>query len=264
MRRSTTTFWALGTAVLAVLVAAGAWFLAIDPVLAQAAEDRTATEDALARNDLLELEITKLQEQATHLDEYEAQLAALRQEIPATGDVSGLTTYLQSLADAAGVTVTVLEPGIPQELAVAAGVTTDSGTAAEDSSSDDTADDAAADDTATTDTAGADDGSAKGMYLIGVNITTVGTYDATRTFLTSLQTGNGRLFLVYGLDAQTQDDEGASGGRPATARGDVELAINGYAYLLPDSGTPAADDSAVDEGELPVPTDQPNPFLPVG
>lgn len=266
IRAAGTKTWVIGTAVLAVLLLAAAWLLAIDPVLAQAGEDREQAESARAQNDTLELEIARLKEQSTHLDEYRADLAALREQLPTTGDVSGLAEELQSLAEAAGVTVTTLAPGIPQ--AYVPPVTAPAADSATDQSAEGAAQTDGTGATDATATAGAatDTGTVSGLYTVPLTVTTVGSYQASQVFLRSLQTGSARLFLVSGVQAETQDDAGATGGRPATATGDLELTLTGSAFVLTDgTGATAAgtEGGTESEGTLPVPGDERNPFVPL-
>ncbi|MBD3777756.1 MAG: hypothetical protein IE923_00625 [Micrococcales bacterium] len=263
MRQASAKVWVGGTALLAVLVLVAAWFLLIDPVMAQAADDTTQAESQRQQNDLLELEIAKLKEQATHLEEYKAELADLRLQMPVTGDGASISRELQSLAEAAGVTITSVAPSQPQPFVAAAPAVSDSATAddtgATDGSTaaatDDPASDGAASDTTTSTTV-------SGFYTIPISVGSIGSYESTVAFLKALQTEASRLYLVSTINAVTQDASGASGGRPATNAGDIELSLSGYAFVLTDGALPVDPDA--DAGDLPVPGSQANPFAPVG
>ena len=263
MRQASAKMWIAGTVVLALLLLAGAWLLLIDPVVARAAEDTAAAEQQRQQNDLLEMELVKLAEEFTHLDEYKAELADLRLEMPVTGDGASISRELQDLATAAGVTITMVAPSTPQAFvpAAAAAPATDAGTTDEtaaDTSADGSA--AVADDAGTTGSAAP--AATAGLYTVPITISSIGSYDASVAFLRSVQTGASRLYLVSAINAQTQDEQGASGGRPATAAGDVELTITGYAYVLTDGSTPVPETDG--DAALPTPAGQPNPFAPVG
>lgn len=253
MRQASAKVWVGGTAALAVLLLAAAWFLAIDPVVARASTDTAAAQQQRDQNDLLELEIAKLEEQSTHLEEYRAELAALRTQLPPTSDPASIGRELDALATTAGLTLTALQPSVPEAFvpaaAAASGVTADSA-----------ASDGAAQGSVTTDSAAAAPTEAvAGFFRVPLSVTTVGSYEASVAFLRSVQESSSRLYLVSSISATTQDDQGASGGRPATVDGDVELVLTGAAFVLTD---PTAAPTEPAEEALPVPADQANPFLP--
>lgn len=262
MRQVSAKAWVTGTVVLAVLLLAAAWLLAVQPVTARAAEDTAQAEQQRQQNDLLELEIVKLREQATHLDEYQAELGTLREQMPTTGDGASISRELQSIATAAGVTIVTVQPSIPEPFVGAAPVPA---AAPADATA---ADGVAAADGATVDGATADGTQAaapsgvSGFYTVPISMTTVGSYDAAVAFLRAVQSEASRLYLVSSITATTQEDQGASGGRPATAAGDLELTITGYAYVLIDSAALPVDPTADDDTTLPTPSGQPNPFVP--
>lgn len=254
MRQVSAKMWIAGTVVLALLLLAGSWLLLIEPVMVRAAEDTASAEQQREQNDLLELELVKLADEFTRLDEYKAELADLRLEMPVTGDGASISRELQDLATAAGVTITMVAPSVPQVFVpaeAAAAAVTD--TATEDGTAVDGADDAVATTAPPAPT---------GLFTVPITISSVGSYDASVAFLRSVQTGASRLYLVSSINAQTQDEQGASGGRPATAAGDVELTITGYAYVLTDGTAPVPEEDA--DTALPTPAGQPNPFAPVG
>lgn len=259
MRQFSAKAWVGGTVLLSVLLLVAAWFLLIDPVVARAAEDTVAAEDQRQQNDLLELEIAKLKEEFVHLDEYKAELQDLRAQMPVTGDASSISRELNDLATGAGVVITSLQPSLPETFVSAAAA------AAAAAPATDAATTESADGEATADGAAAapapEDLSIPGFYQVPIAITSIGTYDASVSFLKSVQQSASRLYLVSSITATTQDDKGAEGGRPATTAGDVELAITGYAYVLSDLATQAPAEGT-DDATLPVPGGQANPFQP--
>jgi Tfp pilus assembly protein PilO len=250
------TTWVAGAAVAVVAILAAGWFLAISPTMASADESRAQTTVTQDRNTQLSRKVATLKDQFAHLDEYKTQLAALQVQLPQEADMSGFNTELQSLASSASVTATSMTVTTPQLFVPIGTKPTASTTAAPASDAAGTA--------STTSTSAAN---FSGLYAVPVSITTVGTYDATLTFLDSLQRTSSRLFLVGSLDATTQPNAGASNGRPATSAGDLETVTTGFAYVLhdaagaapaPTSATPAPTPTA-----LPAPSSQRNPFIPV-
>lgn len=264
MASTKTTAWVGGTAVLALAIAAGAWFVAISPTLSDAADQRQAAADQRDHNTLLETQIAQLKEQYTHLDEFRAELAAIRTQVPEGGDLAELTRELQQVAAAAGVTVTVDAPGTPSAYvapAPAAAATPEpSATESTDSSS-------VTDETDTSSSSSSSSASdvIDGLYQIPLSLTSIGTYDQTVSFLDQLQQSMPRLFVVNNLNATSLEESGAGGGRPATNAGDLEIVITGYVLTLQDSSSTEAPapDATTTPTPLPVPGDQKNPFQPV-
>jgi Tfp pilus assembly protein PilO len=252
--------WVVGTAVLAVLLLAAAWLLAIQPVVARASEDTAQAVQQRDQNGLLELEIASLKEQFTHLDEYVAELDALRLQMPVDGDGASISRELQSLADQAGVTIVSVAPSLPQAFVPAEAAPAPVADAAVAEGGSDTAStdgDVTADATAAAPATVA----LPGFYAVPITLSSVGTYDSSVAFLRAVQSQASRLYLVSSINAVTQETEGANGGRPATNAGDLELTMTGYAFVLADT---AAATETTDERTLPVPSSQANPFAPAG
>jgi Tfp pilus assembly protein PilO len=259
-RQLSAKVWIGGTAFVAVLLLVAAWFLVISPVTARAAEDQMAADSQHEQNDLMELEIAKLAEQFTQLDTFRARLAELRLQMPVTGDGASISRELESLAAAAGVTITALAPSVPQVFvpAVAPDATTDAAApAAEPADAGQGADAEGVDGTAG---ASADPVGIAGFYAIPISLTSVGSYESSVAFLRSVQVDASRLYLVSSINAVTQDAAGASAGRPATNAGDVEITMTGFAYILTDASMPVPDLTEV--APLPVPSGETNPFQP--
>lgn len=251
MRQASAKFWIGGTAFVAVLLLVAAWFLAVEPVVARAAEDTASAEQQRQQNDLLQMEIVKLAEEFTHLEEYKAELAALRVQLPADADQSGMSRELQILAESSGITLVTLSPSVPEPVVAAAAPAPAETPVAEADATD--GNEVAAE-------AAPTPAQASGFYAIPISMSTIGSYDATVTFLRSLQEGASRLYLVSSIGATTQEASGASGGRPATAEGDLALAISGFAFVLLDQT--AVPEEPVGDGALPVPGGEVNPFQP--
>ncbi|WP_149204839.1 hypothetical protein [Actinotalea subterranea] len=261
---SKTRTWAVGTALLAVVILVGTWFLAAAPKLKEAGETRVAVDDALARQDMLRVQLETLRTQFEELDTYKAELAAIQGQIPAVADLTGYIRQLQAAAETTGVTIVGVTPGTPTALVpVTAVVAVEPESVA----------DAPAEDADAADDAGATDGTATApaaptsrLVSVPVSIQVMGTYANTTAFLETVQTGNQRLYLVSAINATTLDDAEASGGKPASARGDLDLTIDGFIYVLPEDPTAvvAPTDEPTEPTETPLPSSDRNPFAPVG
>jgi Tfp pilus assembly protein PilO len=252
--------WVGGTAIVAVVILIASWFFVISPKLSAAQEDRAQTETVKQHNDVLSTQLATLKKQAAALETTRSDLAALRKQIPTSAQ---LTDYLRTLSDLAmthSVVITSLLPDVALPFVAAPGVaaaapkpkptaTAAAGAAAEPT---DTA-------TATTPTAV---GGVPGLAAIPVSITVVGTYPNILGFLGDLQSKTDRLFLVTGLSATAQQKTAAGNGRPATALGDLELKIDGFAYVLRDlRGVDPVTPPVT--GSLPVPDPAKNPYVPL-
>lgn len=258
---SKTAGWIAGTAVLAALVAAGAWFVVIQPTLADAETQRQTASDQRDHNDVLKMQIAKLKAEYAHIDDYRNEIADLRTKIPTVGDLAEVTREIQTTATAAGVTISVLEPGTPAEFAppATAAEPTPTPTPTDTASSSD-AQDTSPDSSASTSTQ-AETG-VSGMYTIPLSVTVLGTYDQTVSFLDALQQQMPRLFVIQGLNLVSQKEGGAQGGLPATHEGDLQTTVNGVLLTLVDSGS-SAEPTPTPTPTLPTPSDQKNPFVPV-
>jgi Tfp pilus assembly protein PilO len=249
MGATKSTPWIVGAALVSVVILALGWFLAISPAMATADESRSQAEQQRVSNDQLRTQIATLTQQFTHLDEYKANLATIQIQIPQQTDLTAINTELQGLAAGAGVTLTTVSVSTTQQFApvgVAAVAAAPSAAVAPGAA----------------EPAPAAPTVPKGIYVIPVSLTAVGSYDKTVALLTSLQAGSTRLYLITGINAISQVAAGATGGRPAVSKGDLETTVTAYAYVL--LGTPAAAASVpATPPVLPVPSGQKNPFLSV-
>lgn len=258
------TTWIAGTVVVALLMLVASWFLAIMPKLSDASDVRAQAQQTRDQNDLLELKLTQLKADFEKLDEYKAELAGLQQQIPTQEQLAEYLRQLDAIATAQGVTITVLTPAVPEAVVLAAPAAATTTTESTDGTSS-TDDSSSTDESATTDTtAPVASGVPTGFMAIPVQMTAVGTYDATSAFLSDLQNGTQRLFLVSALQGTSQDDAESSGGKPATGVGDLEIIVTGYLYVLPDSlGTAAVVDPAAPAPTLPGAVPGKNPLVPI-
>jgi len=74
--------WVGGTVFVALVIAAAAWFFAINPVMASASEIRAQAESTRQENDLAELRVAKLKADFELLPQHKADLATIQQQIP--------------------------------------------------------------------------------------------------------------------------------------------------------------------------------------
>lgn len=264
-KRST---WVGGTVFVALLIMAASYFLAISPTLATASDTRAQVQATEQSNQALQAKLTKLQVDFAKLPEYKADLAAIRVQIPTTADLSGYLRQLDTVAVAHSVTVTAVTPSAPQAVvpAVAVAATPAATTAATPTA------------TATAEAlpeapsgvpaaqlVPAAAANVDGFAAIQLALTVVGTYDNALAFLNDVQNATPRLFLVTSLAGSSQPKSDATGGRPATALGDVELTITGFAYALTDpTAIPAVVDPAAAAPALPVAVAGKNPLIPLG
>ncbi len=244
--------WIVATAFASFVILAFSWFLAISPELAAADDSRSQAADRRSQNSLLQAKIVKLADQFTHLDEYKTTLATLREQIPEQADLTAINRDLSTLAATSGVTIVTVTatPPIAFSPVQSAGKATPAPTT--DSAG------AAASSTSGSSTSTAASAVPKGFYAVQLSVALTGTYDQATAFLTSFQTGPGRIFLATGIVATSQQASGASGGRPAVASGDLALTVTGYAYVLLGAST-----APTPAPTLPAPSGQKNPFQSV-
>lgn len=105
--------WSVLTAVAVVLVLVAGWFLLISPKRSEAAELTAQTDTVTAENQLLETQIATLQAQQKQLPEWQAELAQIRTQLPASPALPGLIRTLSDEADRAGIELVSLTPNTP-------------------------------------------------------------------------------------------------------------------------------------------------------
>ncbi|WP_431837218.1 hypothetical protein [Cellulomonas sp. Y8] len=256
MSSTSRSTWVGGTVVLSALVLALAWFVFISPVVDDTATAAADTQTAEDRNAVLQVQLTRLEKQFAELGTYQATLDEIEGEIPPTANTSDFLRLVDTLAVSAGTTIIdssigTPEPVLPAVVAAPAEEAADDAAASEDGAADGGAvsDETAAEGTADgpADAAAPVSGGAPvipGFVAVPITVTALGNPVGVLSFLGALQDQTDRLFLVTGLDGTGQDDEEASGGRPATVKGDLELLISGYVYVLEDSAAASATEDA--------------------
>lgn len=195
MKYAKTTTWIGGAVFLAIVLAGFAWFFAISPVLDEASANSELAERTNAENEILAATNVRLAKQFEDLDEYKAELAEYRTRIQETIDQADFNRELAKLSDDSKAFVVDVTFATSIEL-------------------------------------GSETGAPRGLFAIPVTVTVLGSPDETRNYLKRLQQKTDRLFYVSAITAAGQDEAGATGGRPATAAGDLEISITGYIYTL--------------------------------
>ena len=220
--------WIGGTVFVGLVVVVAAYFLAISPNLATASQTRTEVQSTQQSNDLLQLKLVKLKADFAKLPDYKSQLDALRGQIPTTAHMADYLRDVSTIAAAHSVTITALTPSVAQSVVPAAAAAVPAPAATTTSNSPDAV--------TTPTVAGPAVASAGfgGLIAIPITFTIIGTYDNAVAFLSDVQNATPRLLLVSGLTGTAQKDAPASAGRPATVVGDIELAVTGFTYVLPD------------------------------
>ena len=238
--------WIGGTVIIAVLASIAAWFLVLSPRLESIESIKSETVAVNDQNDILEIKIASLKVEFAKLDEYKAEIAALQVEIPTAAALADYTRQFAAIAEANAVVVTTWAPGAPFSFMPA--VSADAPVPDADAATDPAAGAAPA-------------AQIPGFVAMPFSLTVVGTYSNTQAFLSQLQTGTERLFLVTALSGNSQVQADAAGGRPATEPGDIELTVTGYTYVLEDSI--AGPEAPIEPTPLPVSGGGANPLVPV-
>jgi Tfp pilus assembly protein PilO len=171
MNRTRMLWWA-GTAVLALLLAAACWFLALSPLLDDASSAGDEAERTELSNETRRLEMARLAADRENQHALEAELAALRQQFPTTLELESFVQHLAALSGRSGAVVQSVSRSEP---------------------------------------APSDAGGAGRVYQVSVNLSVEGTYDQQLQYLSDLQDMDDRLFLVTAasnLGAESMDIAG--------------------------------------------------------
>ena len=233
--------WVGGAVFAAVLLLAGGWQFAISPALARADDARSQTAVVQGRNTQLQTQLANLKKQYADLDAYKANLSKLEVEIPGSAQLADYLRQVSTLAAASKAFVVSVNPGVPVPFVPAgaasapqpvptAGATASPGTSG------------------TTAPSGA---APAGFIAVPVEMTLLGTVQNVTHALAALQGSDQRLFLVTALTGTGTSAQEATGGRPATAKGDLELKVTGYIYVLKDPSATTGRGGAATPAPLP-------------
>lgn len=206
-------------------VLAGAWFLGVQPQLAQAADNSSQQTDIDATNARNQAELARLQKASDALAETKTKLDALRASVPSTPSTDALLRELNGAATAAGVTVTSITVGDAKAYEPVADQASEEPAASASATP-------SAEPTPTAPTARTDAAiNGSNFVVIPVTVAVQGSYDQALAFTKAVQSGQ-RLFLVTGI-ASTSSDSGAS---PMDAQA---WSLSGSVYVLAGSDTAA-------------------------
>ncbi len=197
--------WSALAAVLVVAIFAAGWFLLISPKRGEAADLRGKADAKAQANASLQEQIAMLQEQQKGLPTQQAQLAAMRTQIPTNPALPSLVRDLTAAADKVGADLDALAPSAPQPISAPGAV-------------------GAAPVPAT----GAPASTAPVLYQVPMTLNVTGSYFELEQFLGKLE-GLKRSFLVSSFALAPKASE--------EAPSDLGLTITGRVFLSPDVST---------------------------
>lgn len=257
--------WIGGAVFVIVLVFVGTWFLAASPRFESAAETLAMAEEARSRNEILELQLIQLRADFARMDEYRAELEASQIEIPTEALLDELVATIYDNAVTNDVDVVEVSPGTPVVVMFAAPLPSAAEPAPPDETDEPDADASADGAEEPTQPSAPTIPQIEGLVAVPIMVKVLGGYANTLGFLESYQTKYPRLLLVTEWTAARQTTAEAASGKRATADGDVELEIHGYAYVLVNPVVQAiAEDDEASEPEIgPLPGSDRNPFIPL-
>ena len=232
---SKTRTWSAATAGLCVLLIVAAWFLLIAPKRAEAADLRDQTVAQDQANQQTRLKTQQLKAQYAALPAKQAELATIRQQLPANPALPTLIRMLSAMADASGVTLVSLAPAPPAPFV---GVAAPAAAVA--------APVAAPVAAGTTPATGA---STTQLLGIATNLVVKGDYAGSTLFLQKLQAASAaktgaqmaRAFLVQSVkvapDASTAAPS-STGSVSKPTKGQVQMTVSGQVFVLKTAAIP--------------------------
>ena len=196
MRLTRTTAWVGGAVLLALVVTAATWLLLVSPRQQLVADLRDQASATAAQNELLEAQVRQLEAQLGDVPQTRAEVAALREQVPADADLATLLRQVTELAERSGAALTGVTPTEPAAAVAAGEVAT-----------------AEADATAT---------GASGVQTIPVTITATGTFAQAQELLRLVQVDLPRAVLVRSVTLTGGEEGGA-----------LQLSLTADAFALP-------------------------------
>jgi Tfp pilus assembly protein PilO len=195
-----------------LVIAAGGWFLGVQPALGSAFDAFSQETTVRTQNTAAEARLAQLVEDQKSLPALEDRLGELKASVPATTDTSALIADLNAIASGAGVTVDR--------------ITVDDGTPYTAPGSDKAAADAATAPKIDPSVVPLTDAriTSDNFVVVPVTVDVTGTLDGALAFVDGVQSGS-RLFLVNRLTSVADAD---NGGDSST----VKATIAGFVYVL--------------------------------
>jgi Tfp pilus assembly protein PilO len=206
--------WAIGAAVMSLVLAVAGWFLLISPVRSSTSTVRASQTSEQAKNAQLKLAIDQLKAEFATLPSKQAELAAIKQQMPNNPGLPTLIRSLSTIAKNSGATLVSIAPGTPTTLSAGSSFN---------------ATPTAASATAST------------VQAIPVTIIASGTYAENELFLQQVQNSMTRIMLVNGLTIAPGTKSGSASTSAAGTADDgtlLQTTINGQIFILP--ATPTA------------------------
>ncbi|WP_299036576.1 hypothetical protein [uncultured Pseudokineococcus sp.] len=203
MRLTRTTAWIGGAVLLALVLVAATWLLLVSPRQQLAADLRDQAASTAAQNDLLAAQVAQLQLELGDVPKTRAEVAELREQVPADAELATLLRQVTDLAARSGATLTGVTPSEPAAAA-------DPGAVAP-------VEPVAPDGTTTTPVT-----AAPGVEVVPVTITATGSFAQLQELLRLVQVDLPRAVLVRSV--------ALTGGEPG---GDLQLSLTADAFALP-------------------------------
>ncbi|WP_298989371.1 hypothetical protein [uncultured Pseudokineococcus sp.] len=216
MRLTRTTAWIGGAALLGLVLVAAAWLLLVGPRQQLAADLREQTASTAGQNELLTAQVRRLEEQLGDVPTTRAEVAALREQVPADAQLPALLRQVTELSDLAGAELTGVTPTEPADASA------DAAAAAPTEAPADAPADASADGTAATSPAPTDQTAPGGVQVVPVALTATGSFAQLQELLRLVQVDLPRALLVRSVSLTAGEGEGA-----------LQLSVSADALVLP-------------------------------
>ncbi|WP_062466424.1 hypothetical protein [Demequina maris] len=257
-----TGIWVFAAIVLAIIVAAAAYFTLIGPELDNASAARQEAQIARDANDLTELEIEKMKALEQEVPDWREQIAKVSLDLPPRVEQPALERLVAARLEAADlpvVSVTTSRPAVIDALAmvgsepptVASAAEAEESTATEEPAPAASAEDEVDTDGTTGGVAGDTTDTAAaapvapftGLLQMQVGITTEGDPGDVLDFLKSMEKQLTRFYTVTGFTIQKADQVEESPGRPELTEEKWTVQITGMVFsLLDDTRSFVADE----------------------
>jgi type IV pilus assembly protein PilO len=110
--------WTVGAALVAVLILVAGWFLLISPKRAEVADLEAQAQSQVDSNSQLETELALLEQQYKDLPQKQAELSALRTQLPQAPELPSYIRQLQDLGKQSGVVLQSMTPAVAASIGV--------------------------------------------------------------------------------------------------------------------------------------------------
>lgn len=250
--------WYLGAVVVAALLGILGWFLLISPEVDATAEARENTELARDQNDLLEIQIARMQALEQEAPQWREEIAKISMDLPPMPDEPEVIRLLVSTIEDAGLPVTGITYGRPTEIAPVLS-TADVLPPEEDAPAEGANPSATPNPTPSPSASGDAAGSTEpapaesteapfvGLYGMQVTFQLEGSPDAVLGVLNTLSSQNERFFTIGSLSVAGASESDEAEGRPALTTDDWTVDVTGLVFSLTEDGRTIISD---EQGEL--------------